>query len=507
MIYEKWQTKLQSPFNKIAITQPNIILKNVSVKRTNRLLLDGISFNLKQREHLAIFGKSGSGKTLLGKTLTGEIFYNGTIEFYKNGKAFVPKVALVPATATLKNLSNLSNFYYQQRFNSMDAEDSLTLKEELLQKGNSRDIDLWLKKFDLTHRAHAPVIQLSNGELKKKQIIGYLLQNPDVLILDNVFTGLDAASRKTLHRVLNELANSGTTLVLITNTHELPHCITHFAELNEGQLINFAPVDNLGYLHVSQEEAVSGRLPELESRYHVGPLIEMKGVHVKYGEKQILKNIHWQVKPGECWQIKGHNGAGKSTLLSLITADNPQAYSQPLFLFGRKRGSGESIWDIKRKIGFVSPELHNFFDKRSTVYQAIGSGFFDTVGLYRPLHGDQRRAVEEWIEYFSLTAVAHQPLYTLSASKQKLVLIARALVKSPLLLALDEPCQGLDDYQTRRIVSLLDRIYKQTGISILYINHYDSDVPGCIKNVLELTQGTARIYKKQTTNTRILQPA
>lgn len=437
--------------------------------------------------------------------MKGEIFYTGAISFLKNGQKFSPKIALVPATAILKNLSNLSNFYYQQRFNSMEAEDARTLKQELLQKGAEAEIDHWLEKFDLAHRAHAPVIQLSNGELKKKQLIGYLLQKPDVLILDSAFTGLDANSRKLLHRVLNELARKGVTIVLVTDTHELPHCITHFAELREGALVNFAPVDNLGYLHVAQEEDLAGHAPALEPRYHIGPLIEMKGINVKYGDKQILKNIHWQVKPGECWQIKGHNGAGKSTLLSLITADNPQAYAQPLYLFGKKRGSGESIWDIKRKIGFVSPELHNFFDKRATVFQAIASGFFDTIGLYRPLLEHQKQKVEEWIQYFSLTHLARQPLYVLSASKQKLVFIARALVKSPLLLALDEPCQGLDDYQTRKIVALIDKIYQQTGITLLYINHYDSDVPNCVKNVLELTQGSATVYKKERTK-RILQP-
>lgn len=471
------------------------------------MLLNNISLRLNKGEHLAIFGESGSGKTLLAKALSGEIFHSGTTEFFRNGTGFKPKVAFVPATHKIRNLSNVTTFYYQQRFNSFDSEDALTLKKELLKNGNENEINGWLSRFELTHRSNTPVIQLSNGELKKTQIISHLLTDPDVLILDKAFTGLDAESRKVLHCVLNELAEKGATVILITDTHELPVCITHFAELSRGRLVNFDAVDNLGYLNISKEDGFGEILPELQRKYHVSPLLEMKGVNVKYGTKQILKDIRWSVKPGECWQIKGHNGAGKSTLLSLITADNPQAYSQPLFLFGRRRGTGESIWDIKRKIGLVSPELHNFFDKKITVFQTIASGFFDTMGLYRILNESQREKTREWISYFSLTSEVNKPLSELSLSKQKLVLIARALVKSPLLLALDEPCQGLDDQQTKQIISLLDTVHEQTGISILYISHYDADVPGCVRHVLELTDGEAAISKREIKNKRILQTA
>jgi len=405
---------------------------------------------------------------------------------------------------TIKNLSNLNNFYYQQRFNSCDAEDSKTLQQELEGKGGAADIEYWLQKFQLTHRRNAPIIQLSNGELKKTQIIKHLLKKPDVLVLDKVFTGLDVQSRKSLHHVLNKLAQDGVTIILTTDTHELPDCITHFAEMGQGKLLNFGAIDTLGFLNVPENEKFSGHLPAMARAYHVGPLINLKGVNIKYGSKQILENIHWQVSPGECWLIKGHNGAGKSTLLSLINADNPQAYSQPVYLFGRKRGSGESIWDIKKKIGFVSPELVKFFDKRITVLQTIASGFFDTMGLYSRLNESQREKVHEWVSYFSLDEMAHKPLSAISTANQRLVFIARALVKSPLSLALDEPCQGLDDFQTGEIISLLDEIHRQTGVSILFISHYEKDVPNCIKNVMELQNGKSSIYKRKIKRTKFL---
>ena len=147
-----------------------------------------------------------------------------------------------------------------------------------------------------------------------------------------------------------------------------------------------------------------------------GPIIQMKGVNIKYGEKQILSNIHWEVMHGECWQVKGANGAGKSTLLSLITADNPQSI-RSRFIFWQKRGSGESIWDIKKKIGFVSPELQNYFDPSITVFQTIASGYFDTMGLYRKLSEKQKAKVMDWLTYFSLSQYADNRLTELSSKK------------------------------------------------------------------------------------------
>lgn len=474
----------------------SIILNNVTVQQAGKLLLNNISFILNAGEHLALFGASGSGKTLLAKALKGELFHAGTIAYQRNNEPAKPVVAYVPATHPLKNKSNVADFYYQQRFNTCDAEDAATLTEELLKKGSPESISSWLEQFQLTHRAQTPLIQLSNGELKKMQLISHLLSNPDILILDKVFTGLDVKSRKVLHRVLNQLAANGITLILITDSHELPASITHFAEMAGGAVINYAPVEKLGFMESMQVQQLDAPLPALKKAYHIGPLITMKEVSIRYGSNIILNNINWQVNNGECWQIKGHNGAGKSTLLSLINGDNPQAYSQQIYLFGKKRGSGESIWDIKSRIGFVSPELQNFFDRSTSIAQAVGSGFFDTIGLFRKLNETQTAKVNEWLSFFALKDKANRPLASLSSGEQRLVLIARALIKGPLLLALDEPCQGLDDQQAKMVVQLLERIHRETGMTLLFISHYDDEVPPCVKHVLELNKGVPSVYKK-----------
>ncbi|KUY31762.1 ATP-binding cassette domain-containing protein [Elizabethkingia ursingii] len=474
----------------------SIILKNVSVKRGNDNLLNNIDFTLNSGEHLAILGPSGSGKSLLAMALKGQILHTGTIEYRKNNELTKPKIAYITSTYALKNKSNVSDFYYQQRFNTSDSEDSATLTDELLKKGNTESINKWLERFQLTHRAKAPLIQLSNGELKKMQLISNLLSNPEILILDKVFTGLDVLSRKELHIIINQLASENVKIILITDHHNIPDCITHFAEMSDGGITEYNSINQLNFTE-TQQTGFNKPLPVIQNPSVDAPLIRMENVTIQYNNNIILNNINWQVNPGECWQIKGHNGAGKSTLLSLINGDNPQAYSQQIYLFGKKRGSGESIWDIKKKIGFVSPELYNFFDRNTTVEQTIGSGFFDTIGLFRKLNEQQALKVKEWLSFFSLESKATKLLSFLSTGEQRLVLIARALIKDPVMLALDEPCQGLDDSQITTITHLLEQIHRNSNISMLFISHYDDEVPSCVNHILELNKGVPTISERK----------
>nr|WP_305051423.1 ATP-binding cassette domain-containing protein [Elizabethkingia bruuniana] len=328
------------------------------------------------------------------------------------------------------------------------------------------------------------------------QLISYLLSSPEILILDKVFTGLDVLSRRELHTIINQLAVENVKIILITDHHNIPDCITHFAEMSDGGIIEYNSINRLSFTETQQTE-FNKPLPIIQNPSVDTPLIRMENVTIQYNNNIILNNINWQVNPGECWQIKGYNGAGKSTLLSLINGDNPQAYSQQIYLFGKKRGSGESIWDIKKKIGFVSPELYNFFDRNTTVEQAIGSGFFDTIGLFRKLNEQQILKVKEWLSFFSLEGKATKLLSFLSSGEQRLVLIARALIKDPVMLALDEPCQGLDDSQITTITHLLEQIHQSSNISMLFISHYDNEVPSCVKHILELNKGVPTISERK----------
>jgi molybdate transport system ATP-binding protein len=474
---------------------PSIILKNISANQYGINVLNNISFDLADGQHLAIIGESGSGKSSLAKALAGKLFSKGNIEIqYTADTQLHAKTVLLEAATTFKNLSNVTDFYYQQRYNSCDAEDTLTVEQELAKTNALTDeTETLLNQLSLTHRKQTPLIQLSNGEQKKLQLIKVLLQQPQVLILDNVFVGLDVESRNELHHIINQYASSGTTIILVTDERELPSCVTHIAEMYKGKLAQFAERKDFVPLHPENNQkretrqAANYLFPGSSENFDF--IVKMNNVSIQYGDKIILHNINWQVKQGERWLVKGHNGAGKSTLLSLITADNPQAYSQDIYLFDKKRGSGESIWDIKKHIGFVSPELHKFFNTGSLVHHVIASGFFDTMGLFRQLNAAQEQMIKDWTSFFDLEEYYYKPLFLLPAGQQRRALLARALIKNPTLLVLDEPCQGLDDRQTKQFLQLIDEVCNRSATTLIFVSHYEDEIPACVTQKLELQQG------------------
>jgi molybdate transport system ATP-binding protein len=312
------------------------------------------------------------------------------------------------------------------------------------------------------------MIQLSNGENKRLQIVKSLAYQPDWLILDNPYMGLDVNGRDILTKGLLSLQAKGIHFILISSPGDVPDYINQIIELPASHAVESKPK------------------PLLRNLDPFDVAVKMEKVQIKYGAKTILQDFSWEVKRGERWAIKGPNGAGKSTLISLITADNPQAYSQNITLFDRKRGSGESIWDIKKKIGYVSPELHLYFKEGGSCFSVVASGLFDTQGLFKRLSDDQKVQINHWMQVMGIVHLAERSFRQISGGEQRMVLITRALVKNPELLILDEPCQGLDRIQTERLKTVLDYLATNSEMTLLYVSHYDRDIPSCVNQTLEL---------------------
>jgi molybdate transport system ATP-binding protein len=225
---------------------------------------------------------------------------------------------------------------------------------------------------------------------------------------------------------------------------------------------------------------------DTRSPQHANPIIKFRDVTVRYGETVALNSVDWTVQGGENWAILGPNGSGKTTLISLVYADNLQAYANDIWLFGKKRGSGESIWEIKERVGLVSPHLQAGYSLIMRVFDVVVSGFFDSTGLYREPTGEQKSAAAEWIDRLGITDLQDRTFSRLSYGERRLVIIVRALVKSPDILALDEPCQGLDPVNRKRVLSMVDKVGISTPTQILYVTHHSDEIPRCITNTLRL---------------------
>lgn len=466
------------------------VIDHLSASYGSAKVLIDISFMIQEGDCLAIMGPVGSGKTTLAKALSGRLFRTGTVFFKSRTKRNNPSVLLVEQQHHFKNRSNMQDFYLQQRFNSADAGDAYTIREELLHEDEIL-VKAWLDFFLLDHLIDKSLVTLSNGENKRLQLVKSVLREPDWLILDNPFLGLDVEGRQLLTNCLKKLQEKSIHFILINSPADLPSCVNQVIYLENGRISWTGSVSEYD-LFKSRGFNFSKRefLDELiRSSIVFEPFqqaIQMRDVTIKYGNKVVLSRVNWQVQAGDRWALSGPNGSGKSTLLSLITADNPQAYAQDLILFDRKRGTGESIWDIKKRIGYVSPELHVYFREPGTVFEVLGSGLFDTLGLYRKISTEQKRRIELWLEVFGISHLSDRMFQQISHGEQRMVLLARALVKNPPLLILDEPCQGLDEQQIALVKEILNYICSKTKTTLIYVSHFASDIPECVVRHLKL---------------------
>jgi molybdate transport system ATP-binding protein len=478
---------------------PFLTVDALTVRLNGNTVLNNISFTANAGETWAITGTSGSGKTTLLKAIAGKLLHTGRITIGEE-TGVAKKIVLVEQQHHFKNLSNTNNFYYQQRFNSMDAEDAITVEDDLqhvLSKThNTKDeLDQLATQFNVKKLYTERLIQLSNGENKRVQIVKALLLHPTILLLDNPFTGLDVESRKTLEAVLTTIINKGIHVIIVASSSHLPHFITNvlslshngFETYNIKKASSFNAGDHKKHFVLNNELLKALTRSEAETKF--GFIVKMKNVQIKYEGKKILDNINWQVRNGERWSLSGPNGSGKSTLLSLINADNPQAYANEIYLFDRKQGTGETIWDIKKKIGFVSPELHLYFEKNITCFHVVASGLFDTIGLFRKINEQQSALAFKWMQLMQIEHLKNKHLFQLSNSEQRLVLLARALVKNPPLLILDEPCQGLDDEQVLQFKNLVNEICVTGNKTLIYVSHYSEEIPECVTNYIRLDKG------------------
>jgi molybdate transport system ATP-binding protein len=494
-----------------------LTLKGVTVQMGGVKLLDELDWSICRGEQWAVVGPSGAGKTVLAHTLLGKHFATGQIG--TDGL----RITMVEQQHRFRGRPGATDLYYQQRFNSADAEATITVAEELAaagvpaagasgesgpsesgpgESGPGEPYEEWFDRLHVRALLTKPLIQLSNGEYKRVQLAIALLENPDLLIFDNPFLGLDVEGRDVLNGIIDRLAAGGMPIILITGEHDIPACITHIGRLENGQWSFVGPKKTFratGHRHrILLDTSILAQLQGADAAGNVTDhagvtdppvVISMRDVTIRYGEAIILDHITWEVRQGERWSVSGPNGAGKSTLLSLITADNPQAYANPIWLFGRRRGTGETIWEIKQKIGFVSPELHLYFDPGASCLEVVASGLFDTIGLFRPLTPEQEETVTRWMKLLSLHDLRMRRLPQLSAGQQRMILLARALIKNPPMLILDEPCQGLDDEQTGYFRELVAVLCETLNKTLIYVSHYRQELPRCIDRFLRLEQG------------------
>ena len=480
---------------------------DLSIAIGQTIALRNLNFEIVEGQHWTIEGRQAAGKSVLCEALTGKHrIQQGQLLFpfadHKDRAYKRQAIQLVAFTDTSKLFRGPNAVhYYQQRYHAFDASGHMTVRDYLsrfgFEESNPYQWQL-LSMFQLVALLDYERIKLSSGQTRKLLLVKALLREPRVLILDDPYIGLDDQSRGLLNALLDRLVVQYPMTLVMVNAAKLgPKCMTHGLYLNNGE------VQYAGLLQGIVKQVLSAGKPNLEHKrtaifsikkilrhqmdsYPKGaPIITMNQVEVSYDGQQVLGPLSWKVLAGEKWAVQGPNGSGKSTLISLIYGDHPQVFAQQVFLFGQRRGPGLNIWDIKKQIGFTSPELHAFFDQQMTTQELLLSGLFDGFTKYHTVDDEVLLAARLLLNYFGLSGIEQTPTRELSNGTLRLLFFIRAILKMPPLLLLDEPFQGLDDHMISLAKLLIDDLLTESQ-TLIFISHFESEIPSSIHRKLYL---------------------
>ena len=472
-----------------------IELNDIVTRLENLRFQKPINWVFDNSQNWVLIGENGAGKSLLIDILRGKHALIPTCKVVcrdeNNAELKIRDVLKCVSFNDIYSIVDTNNSYYQQRWNKgIENDVAVTKVYELLTENEKNQLDDICRFFDIEELLEKEVTLLSSGELRKFLVIRSILSRPRILILDNPYIGLDTDSRLVLSELFNHLSAQGIAIILlVADPIDIPSCITHVLTLKNKDILGQFTIEEFkqqyNQLNLFNNYAVDVKSinSSIEANYEI--VTKLNKVNIKYGSRTILRELDWEVKKGEKWALWGKNGSGKSTLLSLVCGDNPQAYANDIVLFDKKRGTGESIWDIKKQIGYISPEMHLYYLKDIACVDVVGSGLFDTIGLYRKCNEEQLEQAHLWMKIFKIEYLYQSSFLKISTGEQRLVLLARTFIKSPNLIILDEPMHGLDVERKKQLKSIIEKFCDESK-TIIYVTHYQEEIPNIVNNKIEL---------------------
>lgn len=449
------------------------------------------SLTITPNDLIVLIGGNGSGKTSVAKALNAEL---------KLVSGSAPENYHPVLVSFEKQMEWFEKDYEMRNSDCTTAEEEIGITPEFILKDDDQELlPKLISGLNLSQLMKKPIRQLSGGEGRKVLLAHALASKPNLIIFDTPFDALDVETRAELLKLINEIhTNYATPTVLIVNRpSEIPQSLTSMGIISN---CSISKLDTRENIEADEDaKALLGTaanpdvlLPKPPSKLALPPiegdtLVSLKKVTVEY-QRVVLDKLDFEVKKGQQWHIMGPNGAGKSTLLSLITGDNPLVYANDVTVFGYKRGSGESIWDIKKYYGLVSGALHLDYRVNAPAINVVLSGFYDSIGLYSKPSDEEVSLARRWLKLAGLESREHTSFKSLSFGQQRLLLIVRALVKNPPLLILDEPLQGLDGFARALVKSFISYVMHNGNTSILFVSHHEEDLPEGFTNRLSFVK-------------------
>lgn len=476
-----------------------ISVENYRPRIDDSIFPEPINWEIGKGEVWAIVGDNASGKTTMANILRGKFFAEeGQITYHfleairtSEYQTLWPDKFI--KTVNFKSAYSTDDFkqmYYQQRFHSTEV-DECPMLSEVFKSAQIAELENnpLFKSLNISGLFGRRVIHLSSGEMRRMIIAKSLLEKPSMIIFDNPFNGLDVQMVPQVDGLLSSLSQTGVqTMFICPTADKIPSSATHVLQLSECKIGYCGPIDDYTPESGCLESQVSidwSRIPTIEP-CESDEIVRMSDIEISYGRHIVQQHLNWTIKRGEKWSLQGPNGTGKSTLLSYIFADNPQAYAKDIALFGRERGTGESIWDIKKRIGFTSSEMHLYYREPVSCLKIVESGFFDSIGLFRNCSDEQELTAKYVMDVVGISHLKDRSFLKISSAEQRLVLFARTLVKNPEVLILDEPFHGMDNKNLQHCISIVEDYCKQPGKTLVFVTHNEHELPKCVDKKLEL---------------------
>lgn len=504
-----------------------IKIENCRIESSSSTLLQNISWEMKAGEVWLVTGPNGSGKADFLNALAG----NTGCKIIPNTDGLFSDI-FYDSTETV-SLERAARLIQEEREN--DESDYI---EGGVDIGRTGRVFISQALKTETRLENEPAIKLcgiekildrglkymSTGEIRRTLLARALISGKQLLILSDPFAGLDVQSRTILLEFFDSIAKRQWNHIILgmERWHEIPDAVTHVLEFRD-KSVSYCG-ERAGYEALLKERSEKEAEGEEEKRqsfknefeelnttsvpsaplrdrdhYEIRDiLVEMNDVNVGWGDHQVLRHLNWKLVRGEHWLVRGPNGSGKTTLLELITGDNMQVFSNDVRIFGNRRGSGETIWDIKKRLGIVSYRMHVEYRMLggTSLLAVIISGFRDSIGLYGENPTDLEIAsAKKWLALGGFEGRESENFGSLSYGEQRAILILRSAVKSPEILILDEPCHGLDEQYRAKILQLMELIGNGGTTTMLHVTHDPSEVLPCEKHILELHPDEEPMYQ------------
>lgn len=484
---------------------PLVTLQNCHAIIGEHFHLNINSLTINPQQHTVVLGPNGSGKSALaaliagqGECVGGQLQINSQVSWV----SVEQQQALIEA---------------EKQKDCADILDIIpvptTAAEILFEDLNQLEIDKTLvnrvtEVFSLAEMLHRPFRALSTGETRKLLLAKALLNQAELLILDEPWDGLDTEARADFDALMLEISPYTTLVLVLNRINEIPNLCQQIVLMESGSIQWQTQIESdldaqLAHIsqlqHMQQQDLVlpakDGDSFAPQSLDSNKPLVKLTNIKVNYAENIVFSDLNWSIQPQQHWQVIGPNGSGKTCLLNLITGDHPQCYVNDIYVFGFQRGSGESIWQIKQYIGYLSNGFHLDYRVNCSLLQVVLSGFYDSIGMYQQATRNQIALAQQWLALMALEEQSATAFQELSFGDQRLVLLARAMVKHPALLILDEPCNGLDDINRLKVLALIELLAREGSTTLLYVNHHQGDVIPSIKNHLSMEEFSAKVVE------------